>query len=55
MSRLIGLILAIGLALWALVYFDIIAFTPEGQQQLDEAREAVGNAVEDAGEAISGD
>ena len=53
--RLISIIIIVGLVLWALVYFDIIAFTPEGQEQLDDAREAVGNAVEDAGEAISGD
>ncbi len=52
MGRILALILLIGIIIWGLIYFDVLALTPEGQQALDNAQDTIGEAASDTGDAI---
>ena len=53
MLRLIFLLLIFGAAaVLGLLYFDLIALTPQGESMVDDAERAIENAVDAAEDAI---
>ncbi|SIS60069.1 hypothetical protein SAMN05421759_101688 [Roseivivax lentus] len=55
MSKLIGFIVAVVVVIAVLIFFGFIDLSPEGEAAIENTQENVGEAVEDAGEAIQGD
>ena len=52
MSRILAIIVLIAVVIWALIYFDVIALTGEGEQAVDNVEDAAGEAASETGEAM---
>ncbi|SFG55262.1 hypothetical protein SAMN04488020_102520 [Palleronia marisminoris] len=52
MSRIIGIVIIVVVAIALLIWFGFMDITPEGERVIDETQGGVGEVIEDAGTAI---